>query len=113
MKRSLLPGDWVEVRPASEIVQTLDTDDALQGLPFMPEMLPFAGRRFKVVQRAERTCVHPPHVPFPKLADSVVLDGLRCDGSLHGGCELGCMFFWKESWFRRAHDGSRAGNPPL
>jgi len=112
MKRSLLPGDWVEVRPASEIVQTLDTADALQGLPFMPEMLPFAGRRFKVVQRAERTCVHPPQVPFPKLADSVVLDGLRCDGSLHGGCELGCMFFWKESWLRPVHDGSRAGNPP-
>jgi hypothetical protein len=112
MKRSLLPGDWVEVRPASEIVQTLDTDDALQGLPFMPEMLPFAGRRFKVVQRAERTCVHPPQVPFPKLADSVVLDGLRCDGSLHGGCDLGCMFFWKESWLRPVDSGVSGDSPP-
>jgi hypothetical protein len=112
MKRSLLPGDWVEVRPASEIVQTLDTDDALQGLPFMPEMLPFAGRRFKVVQRAERTCVHPPQVPFPKLADSVVLDGLRCDGSLHGGCDLGCMFFGKESWLRPVDSGVSGDSPP-
>jgi hypothetical protein len=112
MKSSLLPGDWVEVRPTSEIVATLDAGGALQGLPFMPEMLPFAGRRFKVVQCAERTCVHPPQIPFPKLADSVVLEGLRCDGSLHGGCELACMFLWKESWLRPADDGSSGGNPP-
>jgi len=105
VSRSLLPGDWVQVRPASEIAQTLDADGAVEGLPFMPEMLRFVGRRFKVVQRAERTCVHPPQVPFPRLANSVVLDGLRCDGSQHGGCELGCMFFWKESWLRPFDSG--------
>jgi hypothetical protein len=97
---SLLPGDWVEVLSASEIVQSLDEDGTVAGLPFMPEMLPFAGRRFKVVQRATRTCLYPPLTPFPMLADSVVLEGLRCDGSRHGGCELGCMFLWKESWLR-------------
>jgi len=110
MKRSLLPGDWVEVRSPAEIVQTLDGGGAVEGLPFMPEMLPFAGRRFKVVQRAERTCLYPPALPFPRLANSVVLEGLRCDGSLHGGCELGCMFFWKESWLRPV-DGDAAGDP--
>jgi hypothetical protein len=105
MTRSLLPGDWVQVRSAGEIAQILDADSATEGLPFMPEMLPFAGRRFKVVQRAELTCVHPPQVPFPRLANAVVLDGLRCDGSLHGGCDLGCMFFWKESWLRPVESG--------
>jgi len=98
---ALLPGDWVEVLPAAEILQTLDSDQALDGLPFMPEMLPYCGRRHRVALRAERTCIAPPEVPFRQLRDAVVLEGLRCDGSLHGGCELGCMFLWKEAWLRR------------
>lgn len=97
----LLPGSWVEIRPAAEIIRTLDADQSLDGLPFMPEMLPFCGRRFRVALRAERTCVHPPEIPFRRLEGSVVLEGLRCDGSLHGGCQLGCMFFWKEAWLAR------------
>lgn len=112
MTRSLLPGDWVEVRSVPEIVHTLDADGSVEALPFMPEMLPFVGRRFKVVQRAERTCLHPPQVPFPRLANSVVLEDLRCDGSLHGGCELGCMFFWKESWLRPVDGGATLENDP-
>ena len=100
----LLPGDWVEVLPAAEILQTLDANQTLDGLPFMPEMLPFCGRRHRVALRAERTCIAPPEVPFRQLRDAVVLAGLRCDGSLHGGCELGCMFLWKEAWLRRVTD---------
>lgn len=108
----LLPGMWVEVLPASEIIRTLDADQCRDGLPFMPEMLPFCGHRFRVALRAERTCVHPPEIPFRRLRDSVVLDGLRCDGSLHGGCQLGCMLFWKEAWLRRVPAGRPIGTPP-
>ena len=97
----LLPGDWVEVLPASEILPTLDADQSLEGLPFMPEMLPSCGQRYRVALRAERTCVHPPEVPLRRLAGAVVLEGLRCDGSVHGGCQLGCMLFWKEQWLRK------------
>lgn len=97
----LLPGDWVEVRLAPEILATLDRDQAVAGLPFMPEMAVAFGRRFRVALRAERTCVQPPERPFRKLADAVVLDGLRCDGSAHGGCQLGCLMLWKEAWLRR------------
>ena len=79
--------------------------------PDRPEMLLFAGRRFHVVPRVQRTCVHLPQIPFPGLAKSVVLGGLRCDGSLHGGCELGVMFFWKESWLRPV-DSRFAGDGP-
>lgn len=104
--RAIRAGQWVEILPASEIAKTLDARGRVDGLPFMTEMRPFAGRTFQVVQRAERACVHPPQSPLPHLSDSVTLAGLRCDGSAHGGCELGCMFFWKESWLRPA-----AGQP--
>lgn len=101
----LLPGDWVEVRSASEILATLDAEQSLDGLHAMPEMLASCGRRYRVRLRAEKTCVHPPVSPFRRLAGAVVLDGVRCDGSKHGGCQLGCMIFWKEAWLKRVDDG--------
>jgi len=41
----------------------------------------------------------------------VHLDGIRCDGRSHGGCEAGCLIFWKEAWLRRSSDTSEASIP--
>ncbi len=101
----LLPGDRVRVRPISEISATLDRDGAFERLPFMPEMLPFCGHTFGVLMRAEIACAHglpAGERPLRRLDHSVVLEGLRCDGSFHGGCQLGCMFIWKETWLEKA-----------
>ena len=43
-------GDLVEVKTPDEIASTLDSDGALDHLPFMPEMLEFCGRRFQGLQ---------------------------------------------------------------
>lgn len=116
----LLPGDWVEVRSAREILSTLDENQALEGMPFMPEMLALCGRRFRVLVRAERTCARglpPGTAPLRRLERAVVLEGLRCDGASHGGCQLGCMIFWKEAWLRSAPGGEPArehlAEPPV
>ena len=29
------------------------------------------------------------------------LEDLRCDGSAHGGCQAGCLLYWKEAWLTR------------
>jgi hypothetical protein len=97
----LLPGNWVEVRSAAEIAATLDRDGCLEGLPFMPEMAVHCGRRFRVQVRAEFTCTFPFERNLRRLERAVVLQSLRCDGASHGGCQLGCMMFWKEGWLRR------------
>jgi hypothetical protein len=31
----------------------------------------------------------------------VHLEGLRCTGRSHGGCDAACLLFWKEAWLRR------------
>ena len=95
---ALQPGTWVRIRTLPEILSTLDADQSLDALPFMPEMVEFTGRAFRVALRAQRTCVHPPEFPFRQLRDAVTLAGVRCDGSRHGGCQLGCMLFWKADW---------------
>lgn len=102
----LQQGDVVEVRSAAEILATLDARGMLDGLPFMPEMTQFCGRRFVVDRRAERIC----DTIFPlgsrRLPNTVLLEDLRCDGSAHDGCQAECRLFWNEAWLRRASSES-------
>ena len=56
-RHDLMPGDLVEVSSAAEILSTLDATGTLGKLPFMPEMLAFCGREFRVSRRAFKTCV--------------------------------------------------------
>jgi hypothetical protein len=48
MTKKLSIGDWVEVRSKEEILATLDSNGWLDGMPFMPEMLQYCGRKFQV-----------------------------------------------------------------
>jgi hypothetical protein len=94
----LKPGELVEVRSVGEIVSSLDADGKLEGLPFMPEMLAFCGRRLRVSRRADNTCA----LGQPRRIEATVhLEQLRCDGSSHRGCEAACLILWKEAWLRR------------
>jgi hypothetical protein len=105
-RHHLRAGVEVVVAPPEEILATLDADGTLDGLPFMPEMLSYCGRRFRVGRRIEKTCVEDSwgQRRFP-ANDVVVLEELRCSGDQHDGCKRGCMIFWKEAWLRRARPG--------
>jgi hypothetical protein len=92
-------GDWVEVRSKDEILSTLDGDGRLDGMPFMPEMFAFCGKKFQVHKRAHKTC----DTVFPvrgRRVDRAVHLETRCDGSAHGGCQAGCLLFWKDAWLK-------------
>lgn len=107
-------GDEVEVRGAAEILATLDDTGSLGGLPFMPEMLRYCGRRFVVTRRAERICDTINYFGSMRLPEAVLLEDLRCDGSGHGGCEAECRLFWKEAWLRKVDRGeARPGPTPV
>ena len=96
-------GDLVEVKAPDEILQTLDAKGALDHLPFMPEMSEFCGRRFTVSRRALPICFSGPGSPRGFRADDVVtLDGVRCSGAAHDGCQKACVIFWREAWLRKA-----------
>ena len=98
-------GDWFEVRSKNEILRTLDENGQLDGMPFMPEMFAFCGRRFQVYKRAHKTCDTVFPVRGRRVEDSVHLD-TRCDGSAHGGCQAGCLIFWKLAWLKPVSNGS-------
>jgi hypothetical protein len=103
----LRPGEVVRVRSAREIFRTLDEHGALEGVPFMPEMLRHCGRTLTVFKRADKTC--DAYFETRRMDDAVHLSGIRCDGSAHGGCQEACLMYWKEAWLERVAD---AGSPP-
>ncbi len=96
----LRSGNVVEVRPPAEILATLDEDGCLEGVPFMPEMLRYVGGRYTVTARVERACDTVNPINSRRMPSTVLLEDLRCDGSAHGGCEAGCLLYWKEAWLR-------------
>src|SRR5689334_5006728 len=101
-KLGLRVGDWVVVRPAEEILATLDHNARLEELPFMPQMLQRCGKKFRVRKRAHKLCDTVFAAGGRQMNDAVFLDDSRCDGEAYGGCEMRCAIVWKEAWLRRA-----------
>ena len=107
----LCAGDWVEVRSKAEILSTLDENGRLEGLPFMPQMFQYCGKRFQVNKRAHKTCdtVSGAYVGL-RLRGGIHLEH-RCDGQAYGGCQAGCLIFWKDAWLKPV-DADRCGRAP-
>ena len=100
-------GDWVEVLSKEEILRTLDRNGRLDELPFMPQMFKYCGHRFRIYKTANKTCdTVSGHYVGRLLEDGYHLN-LRCDGAAYGGCQAGCLLFWKRAWFKPV-DGQTA-----
>ena len=102
--------DWIEVRSKAEILRTLDRDGRLDGMPFMPEMFAYCGRRMQVWKSAHKTCDTVFPIRSRRLEKTIHLQ-TRCDGSAHGGCQAGCLLFWNEAWLKPADPPSAAERP--
>ncbi|RFU38214.1 hypothetical protein DZF91_28865 [Actinomadura logoneensis] len=98
-------GDVVEVLGAEEILATLDERGELDGLPFMPEMLAYCGRRMTVHKVAHKLCDTISRSGMRRMEDAFHLAGARCDGSSHGGCQTACSLYWKGAWLKRVGPG--------
>lgn len=108
---NLRAGDVVEVRSKAEILATLDANGRLDALPFMPEMLRYCGQRFRVSKRAHKTCDTIWKTGARRMERAVHLEDIRCDGSSHGGCQAGCLIYWKEAWLKRVEGPLADGSP--
>ena len=97
MKDRFAVGEWVEVRSKEEILRTLDSKGQLDGMPFMPEMFQFCGKQFQIHKSAHKTC--DPDYKSRRVHNAVHLQ-TRCDGQAHGGCQAGCLLFWKDAWLK-------------
>ena len=97
---NLKPGDWVEVKSAEMIRQTLDANNEHRGLDFTDEMFEYCGRRFPVFRRVERICMEGRAGEMRTLKNTVSLEGVVCTGGSRG-CDRASFFFWREAWLKR------------
>jgi hypothetical protein len=96
----------VEVRSWEEIRATLDETGALEGVPFMPEMLSFCGKRARVLRSVDKVYDYGRSKTLRRIENTVLLTNVRCDGSAHDGCQARCSIFWKTAWLKRAGESS-------
>lgn len=97
---SLQPGEWVEVKPEQEILDTLDKNGTNRGLAFLAEMREFCGGRFRVYKRLERMFLEESQ-QNRAMKNTVLLSGAVCGGRGYG-CDRSCLYYWREVWLRRA-----------
>src|ERR1700759_5388979 len=102
-------GDLVEVRLTEEIMAGLDSRGEHDSLQFMPEMMQYCGQTFRIDKIAGKTCDTVSWSGMREMRNTVHLTDVRCDGQAHGGCQAGCLIFWKTSWLKPA-TGDSAGS---
>jgi hypothetical protein len=103
----LQAGELVEVRTRDEVVRTLNDEQKNRGLHFDVEMLPFCGKRFRVLRRVERIIDEKSGRMLRLPNDCIILDGATCGGCLSRDrlfCPRGIYPYWREIWLRRVGD---------
>ena len=110
-KRKLRVGDWVEVRSKEDILKTLDRNGRLDGMPFMPEMFRFCGKKFQVLKGAHKTCDYSGPVARARRVVGTVHLATRCDGESHDGCQAGCLLYWKNAWLTPVDHADNDASP--
>ena len=98
----LQPGEMVEVKSVDEILATLDGQRRHKGLLWMTGMAKYCGQQYRVYRRVERITLES-NGEQRTMKNTVLLEGVMCDGREFGGCDRSCFHFWREAWLRRIH----------
>ena len=98
----LQPGDFVKIKTKEEILRTLDRLGRNRGLEFTPEMEKYCGKTFHVLKRLDRMITD--QGVMRQISNTVLLEGVTCDGKAHGGCPRNCFCLWREIWLERANE---------
>ena len=99
----LRPGELVEVKSIEEILATLGPDRKYKGLLWMTGMRKFCGTRHRVFKRIENILLET-NGELRKMKNTVILEGVMCDGSEFGDCDRSCFHFWREAWLKRIEE---------
>ncbi len=106
----LKPGELVEIRPLSEISETLDGEGKNKGLTFEPEMTIYKGP-YEVDRQIDRIILEATG-QMRTLTHTVALKGVSCQGLCARNCPRANPIYWREIWLRR-YQPSQMGSDSL
>ena len=101
----LQPGEWVRIKPFSEIRKTLNRDGKNRGMRYDIEMQPFSGMVCRVARRVTRIIDEPTGVMVEMKNPSIILEGVYCTSRFSINrmfCPRRLPSFWRENWLERA-----------
>jgi len=99
---NLQPGEWVEIKSAPEIAQTLDDRGRNRGLICDFGMCDLGGRPYRVRNRLDRM-ISESTGAMRRVESTVILEGLNClCPRVLGGCPRQDFMYWREVWLKRA-----------
>ena len=99
----LRPGELVEIKSIDDILATLGPDRKYKGLLWMTGMRKYCGKRYRVFKRVENILLET-NGDSRKMKNTVILEGVMCDGAEFGGCDRSCFHFWREAWLKRIEE---------
>ena len=105
-KLDLQVGEWVKIRPAEEILATLNENRKNRGLVFEEEMLRHCGKTYRVRARLSRIIDEKSGKMITLANDCIALEGVACrglDNRKRLFCPRGPFFYWRESWLERVN----------
>jgi len=79
---------------------TLDSRGRNRGLTFEPEMLHCCGRRYRVLTPVRRIIAETTG-KMVELSNTVILEGVTCQGIRAKNCPRAHYFYWREAWLQR------------
>lgn len=88
------------MKSVDEILATLDRNRRHKGLLWMTGMSKYCGQPFRVYRRVRRITLES-NGEQRTMKNTVLLEGVMCDGREFGGCDRSCFHFWREAWLRR------------
>jgi hypothetical protein len=109
---NLRAGDIVKIRSFDEISSTLGDDGTMEGLPFQPEMQKYCGGSFRVLRPVKKLIIENANTGLRGIRNTVLLDGINCDGQRHHDCSRYCFFLWREAWLKKAGHQQHPANQP-
>ena len=101
----LKAGDWVVIKSKEEIEATLNPQQRNRGLYFDIELLPFCGRKMRLLQKVDKIIDEKNGVMMALPNDCWIVEGAFCAGYQSRRrlfCTREIYPFWREIWFTRA-----------
>jgi hypothetical protein len=112
VKLNLKKGELVQVRGYREILETVDEGSFNRGMSFDPEMVPYCGGRYRVLDRVDQIINEKTGKMMRLRKDCIMLEGVvcrACYSKYRRFCPRSIYPYWREIWLERVGHDDRFG----
>jgi hypothetical protein len=101
---NLQPGEWVEIKPIEEVLQTITRSGFNRGMRYDMEMSKYSGERHRVQMRVDRLINEQTGKMMQMKSACIQLEDVYCRAECTErriGCPRASNTYWREIWLRR------------